>query len=86
MTWKNIAQPNSSLPGDVVYNVGLQQEVPTRKQVFSDEVLVGPHSYTITHTKRAQDVQDLNADITITSMFKVQTIHTFILWLESLIF
>lgn len=49
------------LPGDIVYNVGLQQEVATWQQVFSDEVLVGPHSDAVTHTKRAQDIQDLKA-------------------------
>lgn len=51
------------LPGDIVYNVGLQQQVTTWKQVFSDEVLVGPHSDTITHTERAQDIQNLRADV-----------------------
>lgn len=51
------------VPGDIVYNVGLQQEVTTWQQVFSDEVLVGPHSNTITHTKRAQDIQDLKAEV-----------------------
>lgn len=49
------------VPGDIVYNVGLQQQVPPREQVLSDEVLVGPHSYTVTHTERAQDIQDLKA-------------------------
>lgn len=48
-----------SLPGDIVHNVSLQQEFTTRKQVFSDEVLIGPHSYTITHTQRAQNIQHL---------------------------
>lgn len=70
------------VPGDIVYNVGLQQEVTTWKQVFSDEVLVGPHSYTITHTKRAQDIQDLKADITMFKCGKAEhIIHTFIHWL-----
>lgn len=50
------------LPGDIVYNVGLQQQVAAWEQVFSDEVLVGPHSHTVTHTQRAQDVQNLKAD------------------------
>lgn len=64
MTLKNCTAEqlnNSLVPGDIVYNVSLQQELPTRKQVFSDEVLVGPHSYTITHAERAQDIQDLKA-------------------------
>lgn len=76
------------VPGNIVYNVGLQQEFATRKQVFSDEVLVGPHSYTITHTKRSQDIQDLKADVTLTFMFKCgraeQTIHIFICCLQLL--
>lgn len=46
-------------PGDVVDDVGLQQQVSTRQQVFCDEVLVGPHSYTVTHTQGAQHVQNL---------------------------
>jgi len=50
------------VPGDIVYNVGLQQEVTARQKVFSDEVLVGPHSDTITHTKRAQNIQDLKEE------------------------
>lgn len=52
------------LPGDIINYVGLQQEVTTWKQVFSDEILVGPHSYSITHAKRAQHIQDLKADRT----------------------
>lgn len=51
------------LPGDIVYNVGLQQQLTAWKQVFSDQVLVGPHSNTVTDTERAQDVQNLKADI-----------------------
>lgn len=57
------------LPGDIVYNVGLQQQVTTWKQVFSDEVLVGPHSDTITHTQRAQDIQNLRADRRVHNIF-----------------
>ena len=51
------------MPGDIVYNVGLRQEVTTWQQVFGDEVLVGPHRNTITHTKRAQDIQNLKAEV-----------------------
>lgn len=69
-------------PGDIVYDVGLQQEVTTWKQVFSDEVLVGPHSYTITHTKRAQDIQDLKADILMFKCGRAEnTIRTLFRWL-----
>lgn len=50
------------VPGGIVHYVCLQQEVSTRQQVFSDEVLVGPHGDTVTHTKRAQDVQDLQRE------------------------
>lgn len=61
----------SYLPGDIVHNVGLQQQVAAWEQVFSDEVLVGPHSYTVTHTQRAQDVQNLKANtrLSVLSLF-----------------
>lgn len=60
------------LPGDIVHNVGLQQQVAAREQVFSDEVLVGPHSYTVTHTQRAQDVENLKADTRLSVFLSLQ--------------
>lgn len=47
------------LPGYVVDDVGLKKEVTTWKQILCDEILVGPHSHTVTHTEGAQHVQDL---------------------------
>lgn len=65
------------VPGDIIYDVGLQQEVTAWKEVLSDEVLVGPHSYTVTHAKRAQDIQDLEADGRMFQCCKAARILTF---------
>lgn len=46
-------------PGDIIDNVGLQEEIPTRKQILSDQILIRPHSHTITHAQRAQHIQNL---------------------------
>ena len=45
------------LPGDVVDDVGLQEKVSAREQVLRDEVLIGPHRHTVTHTQGTQHTQ-----------------------------
>jgi len=37
-------------PGDIIDDVGLQEEVTARKQILSDQILIGPHGNTITNT------------------------------------
>ncbi len=37
-------------PGDIIDDVGLQEEITPWKQILSDQILIGPHGNTITHT------------------------------------
>lgn len=36
-------------PGDIIDDVGLQEEITPWKQILSDQILIGPHGNTITH-------------------------------------
>lgn len=47
------------IPAYVVDQAGLQQQVSPRQQVVTDQVLVGAHRHTVTHTQRTQHIQDL---------------------------
>lgn len=49
----------SHLPGDIVDDVGLKQQVATGQQILCDEILVGPDSHAVAHAQRAKNIQDL---------------------------
>ncbi|TNN87235.1 hypothetical protein EYF80_002437 [Liparis tanakae] len=49
----------SSSPLDIVDQLGLQQQISLGQQVITDEVLIGPHSDAVTHTQRAEHIQNL---------------------------
>lgn len=40
-----------SSPLDIIDQLGLQQQISLGKQVITDQVLIGPHSDTVTHTQ-----------------------------------
>lgn len=50
------------LPGYIINDVGLEQEIATRKQILCDEVLIRPYSDAVTHTQRAEHIQDLKIE------------------------
>lgn len=46
-------------PRYIIDNVGLKKEVATGEQILCDEILIWPYSHTVTHTQRAEHIQDL---------------------------
>lgn len=47
------------LPGDLINQTCLEQQVSLWQQIVTDEVLIGPHRYTMAHAERAQHLQHL---------------------------
>lgn len=45
---------------DVIDQSRLQEQVSSGQQVITDQVLIGSNSDSVTHTQRAEDVQDLS--------------------------
>lgn len=52
-------------PADVVHEAGLQQEISSRQEIVTDEVLVGADSHSVADAERAQDVQDLGREAAV---------------------
>lgn len=48
----------------MVHQARLQQQIPSRKEVIADEVLVGADSHSVANAEGAQDVQNLRREIT----------------------
>ena len=47
------------VPLNVINQSRLQEQIPFRQQVVTDEVLVGPHGHAVTDAQGAQHVQNL---------------------------
>ena len=46
-------------PGHMVHQLGLQEQVSSRQQVVTDQILIGSHGHIVTDTQGTQDVQHL---------------------------
>lgn len=49
-------------PLDIIDQLGLQQQISLGQQVITDKVLIGSHRYTVTHTQRAEHIQNLKKE------------------------
>lgn len=46
-------------PLNIVDQSSLKQQVPFRKQVVADQILIGSHCHPVANTEGAQDIQNL---------------------------
>lgn len=72
MGWMERLRFKINLPSYIIDDTGLQEEIATWEEILRDEILVGSYSNTVTHTERAQHIQDL----TTTSIHEDQKTST----------
>lgn len=58
MLTKNIT-PCTILPLNMIDQSSLKQQVPLRKQVVADQILIGSHCNPITNTEGTQHIENL---------------------------
>lgn len=50
-----------NVPGDLINQTCLEQQVSVWQQAVTDVVLIGPHRHVGAHTQRSQHLQDLES-------------------------
>lgn len=51
------------LPGDLINETCLEQQISVWQQTVTDEVLIGPHRHTMAHTQRTKHLQHLEHNL-----------------------